>query len=96
MCTGGEDEYDTAGGPLGEPRQFVRCKNVVLEVLLDPEDLIEEGALSEFPGFYVRDRPGIAATAADRHPRARPDPADHPAGMHANIVGWVPLPSARR
>lgn len=69
----GEDEYDIAGGLLGEALRLVRCQTVdlevpagaeiVIEAELDPEDLIEEGAVSEFPGFYVRYGPGIAATA---------------------------------
>jgi 2,5-furandicarboxylate decarboxylase 1 len=69
----GEDEFDIAGGLLGEALQLVRCTTVdlevpagaeiVIEAHLDPEDLIEEGAVSEFPGFYVRYGPGIAATA---------------------------------
>jgi len=69
----GEDEFDIAGGLLGEPLRLVRCRTVdlevpagaeiVIEALLDPEDLIEEGAVSEFPGFYVRYGPGIAAEA---------------------------------
>lgn len=69
----GEDEYDIAGGLLGQALELVRCKTVdlevpagaeiVIEAELDPEDLIEEGAVSEFPGFYVRYGPGIAATA---------------------------------
>lgn len=69
----GEDEYDIAGGLLGQALKLVRCKTVdlevpagaeiVIEAELDPEDLIEEGAVSEFPGFYVRYGPGIAATA---------------------------------
>lgn len=69
----GEDEFDIAGGLLGEPLRLVRCRTVglevpagaeiVIEALLDPADLIEEGAVSEFPGFYVRYGPGIAAEA---------------------------------
>ena len=59
----GEDEYDNIGGLLGEPLQLVRCKTVDLEVpaqaeivlegTLDPSDLIDEGPVSEFHGFYV-------------------------------------------
>lgn len=66
----GEDEYDIAGGLLGEPVRLVRCKTVdlevpagaeiVIEALLDPEDLIDEGPVSEFPGFYVRYGSGVA------------------------------------
>lgn len=69
----GEDEFDIAGGLLGEPVRLVRCKTVdlevpaeaeiVIEALLDPTDLIDEGPVSEFPGFYVRYGSGIAAEA---------------------------------
>ncbi len=69
----GDDEYDIAGGLLGEPVELVWCKTVdlevpaeaeiVIEAVLDPTDLIEEGPVSEFPGFYVRYGAGIAATA---------------------------------
>lgn len=65
----GDDEYDTIGGMLGEPLQLVRCKTVDLEVpaqaeivlegVLDPAELIDEGAVSEFHGFYVDYGPGI-------------------------------------
>jgi len=60
----GHDEYDIAGALLGEPLRVVRCQTVDLEVpaeaeivlegALDPTDRIEEGPVSEFPGFYVR------------------------------------------
>ena len=59
----GHDEYDIAGGLLGEPLRLVRCRTVDLEVpaeaeivlegVLDPTDRIEEGPVSEFPGLYV-------------------------------------------
>ena len=59
------------GGLLGEPLQLVRCKTVDLEVPaqaeivlegeLDPSDLIDEGPVSEFHGFYVDYGPGIGA-----------------------------------
>jgi UbiD family decarboxylase len=59
----GHDEYDIAGALLGEPLRLVRCRTVDLEVpaeaeivlegVLDPTDRIEEGPVSEFPGFYV-------------------------------------------
>ncbi len=65
----GDDEYDIAGGLLGEPLQLVKCRTVDLEVpahaeivlegRLNPTDLIEENAVSEFPGFYVYYGPGI-------------------------------------
>jgi 2,5-furandicarboxylate decarboxylase 1 len=60
----GHDEYDIAGGLLGEPLRLVRCRavdlevpadaEIVLEGVLDPDDRTEEGPVSEFPGFYVR------------------------------------------
>ena len=69
----GDDEYDIVGGLLGEPLELVKCRTVDLEVpahaeivveaVLDPTDLIEEGPVSEFPGFYVRYGAGIAASA---------------------------------
>lgn len=59
----GHDEYDIAGALLGEPLRLVRCRTVDLEVpaeaeivlegVLDPNERIEEGLVSEFPGFYV-------------------------------------------
>lgn len=65
----GDDEFGVAGGLLGEPLRLVTCKTVDLEVpadaeivlegLLRPDLLIEEGPVSEFPGFYVRYGPGI-------------------------------------
>lgn len=69
----GEDEYDIAGGLLGEPLRLVRCRTVdldvpagaeiVIEAELDPTDLIDEGPVSEFPGFYVRYGTGLAVEA---------------------------------
>lgn len=65
----GDDEYETIGGLLGEALQLVRCKTadlevpahaeIVLEGELDPNDLIDEGPVSEFHGFYVNYGPGI-------------------------------------
>lgn len=59
----GHDEYDIAGGLLGEPLRLVRCQSVdvevpaeaeiVLEGKLHADDRLDEGAVSEFPGFYV-------------------------------------------
>lgn len=59
----GEDEYDMVGGLLGEPLALVACRTVPLEVpagaeivlegYIDSADLIDEGDVSEFPGFYV-------------------------------------------
>jgi UbiD family decarboxylase len=66
----GDDEYAIAGGLLREPLRLVTCKTVDLEVPaeaeivlegeLRPDELIEEGPVSEFPGFYVSYGPGIA------------------------------------
>lgn len=60
----GHDEYDIAGGLLGEPLRLVKCRTVDLEVPADAEivlegtlhadERIDEGPVSEFPGFYVR------------------------------------------
>jgi 2,5-furandicarboxylate decarboxylase 1 len=67
----GEDEFDIAGGLLGEPVELVKCRTVgvevpahaemVLEALLDAGDQIEEGPVSEFHDFYVDYGNGIAA-----------------------------------
>jgi 2,5-furandicarboxylate decarboxylase 1 len=66
----GDDEFAIAGGLLREPIRLLKCKTVDLEVpaeaeivlegVLRPEELIEEGLVSEFPGFYVSYGPGIA------------------------------------
>jgi UbiD family decarboxylase len=68
----GDDEYDNIGGLLGEPLRLVRCRNVDLEVPaqaeivlegeLDPDDLVPEGSVSEFHGFYVDYGPGLGVT----------------------------------
>ena len=65
----GDDEYDNIGGLLGEPLRLVRCRTVDLEVPaeaeivlegeLDPDDLVPEGPVSEFHGFYVDYGPGL-------------------------------------
>lgn len=65
----GDDEYDNVGALLGEPLQLVKCQTVNLEVPayaeivlegeLDPTELIEEGPVSEFHGFYVNYGSGI-------------------------------------
>jgi UbiD family decarboxylase len=67
----GDDEFDIAGGLLGESVELAKCLTVDLEVpahaeivlegRLKPDELIEEGPVSEFPGFYVSYGPGIAA-----------------------------------
>jgi 2,5-furandicarboxylate decarboxylase 1 len=66
----GDDEFAIAGALLREPVRLVKCKTVdvevpaeaeiVLEGFLRPDQLIEEGPVSEFPGFYVRYGPGLA------------------------------------
>jgi len=68
----GDDEYDIVGGLLGEPLELVRCRTVPLEVPagaeivleghIDNADLMEEGDVSEFHGFYVRYGPGTGGT----------------------------------
>nr|WP_292770741.1 UbiD family decarboxylase [Mesorhizobium sp.] len=64
----GDDEYDIVGGLMGEPLDLVRCLTVPLEVPagaeivlegeIDARDPVEEGAVSEFHGFYVHYGPG--------------------------------------
>jgi UbiD family decarboxylase len=59
----GHDEYEVAGALLREPLRLVRCRaadlevpaeaEIVLEGTLDPTETLEEGPVSEFPGFYV-------------------------------------------
>jgi UbiD family decarboxylase len=68
----GDDEYDVIGGLLGEPLRLARCRTVDLEVPADAEivlegelragDLVAEGPVSEFHGFYVEYGPGMAGT----------------------------------
>ncbi|MDQ0474621.1 UbiD family decarboxylase [Labrys wisconsinensis] len=70
----GDDEYDVVGGLLGAPLRLTRCLTVPLEVpagadivlegAIDADDPVEEGAVSEFHGFYVRYGPGIGGTIA--------------------------------
>src|SRR5271155_1480581 len=65
----GDDEFAIAGGFLREPARLVKCKTVDLEVpaeaeivlegVLRADVLIDEGPVSEFPGFYVRYGPGL-------------------------------------
>jgi 2,5-furandicarboxylate decarboxylase 1 len=65
----GDDEYDVVGGLLGEPLRLAKCRTVELEVPAESEIVlegeidaaqpIEEGPVSEFPGFYVDYGPGI-------------------------------------
>src|SRR6516164_2165236 len=66
----GEDELAIAGALLREPLRLVKCRSIDLEVpaeaefvlegVLRPEEPIEEGPVSEFPGFYVSYGAGIA------------------------------------
>src|SRR6516162_5343455 len=66
----GDDEFAIAGGLLREPVRLLKCKTVDLEVpaeaeivlegMLRPDELIEEGPVSEFPGFYVCYGAGMA------------------------------------
>ncbi|HWU00893.1 MAG TPA: UbiD family decarboxylase [Terriglobales bacterium] len=66
----GDDEYDIVGGLLQEPLELVKCKTVDIEIPAQAEislegriksgNLIEEGPVSEFPGFYVNYGPGLA------------------------------------
>ena len=66
----GRDEFEIAGALQREPVELVRCRTmelavpaqaeIVLEGVLHPDRPIEEGPVSEFPGFYVRYGPGIA------------------------------------
>jgi 2,5-furandicarboxylate decarboxylase 1 len=96
----GEDELRIAGGLLGEPVAVVRCATVPLEVpaaceivlegLLDLDDTVEEGPVSEFHGGY--ERYGRAATATFTRLTRRSDaiyqavlPGFHP--EHAMIGG---------
>jgi UbiD family decarboxylase len=68
----GDDEYDVVGGLFGEPLQLVQCLTVPLEVpagaeivlegLIDAGDLVPEGSVSEFHGFYVDYGPGTGGT----------------------------------
>ncbi|MCP4287324.1 MAG: UbiD family decarboxylase, partial [Gammaproteobacteria bacterium] len=70
----GDDEYFIAGALLGQPLRLVKCKTVDVEVPADAEiviegtmhadDLIEEGPVSEFSGFYVRYGPGTGVSAS--------------------------------
>ncbi len=78
----GHDEFEIAGALLGEPLRLVPCRSVALEVpaeaeivlegTIDPQDRIEEGPVSEFPGFYVYYGPGygvcITALTYRRNP----------------------------
>jgi len=68
----GDDELKVAGALLGEPLDVVRCIGpdlvvpagceCVLEGTLDPAELIEEGAVSEYHGMYEDYGPGVVAS----------------------------------
>ena len=59
----GQDEFEIAGGYMGEPARLVKCKTVDLEVPADAELVLEghipphyreeEGPFSEFQDYYV-------------------------------------------
>lgn len=67
----GEDEFEAAGVLLGEPLDLVRCTAVDLEVpahcelvlegVLRPAEMVEEGPVSEFHGMYERYGSGYVA-----------------------------------
>lgn len=58
----GEDEFEIAGALLGEPVELVKCGTVelevpacaeiVLEATLNPDEIVDEGPVSEFHGMY--------------------------------------------
>jgi UbiD family decarboxylase len=66
----GHDEFEIAGGLLGEALRLVRCQSVdvevpaeaeiVLEGTLHVDERIEEGPVSEFHGFYEYYKQGYA------------------------------------
>jgi 2,5-furandicarboxylate decarboxylase 1 len=89
----GDDEFAIAGGLLREPVRLLKCKTVDLEVpaeaeivlegVLWPDELIEEGLVSEFPGFYVSYGPGIGVDITCVTQRAD-------AIYHAVLPGFAP------
>lgn len=68
----GDDEFEVAGALLGEPLELVRCETVDLEVpaaaeivvegVLDPAAVVEEGMVSEFSGLYQQYEPASVVT----------------------------------
>jgi 2,5-furandicarboxylate decarboxylase 1 len=78
----GDDEFSHIGGLLREPLELVRCKTVdlkvpaqaeiILEGYLDARDLIDEGPVSEFHGFYVNYGAGIGGEITCVTQRANP------------------------
>jgi 2,5-furandicarboxylate decarboxylase 1 len=89
----GHDEYHIAGGLLREPLRLVRCRTVDLEVpaeaeivlegTLHPDQRVEEGPVSEFPGFYVNYGEGFAVRIS--HISHRVDPI-----YQAILPGYAP------
>jgi len=68
----GDDELEVAGALLGVPVDVVACRSVdlavpahceiVLEGVLDPDEMVEEGPVSEFHGMYERYGAGYVVT----------------------------------
>ena len=68
----GDDELEVAGALLGGPVDVVSCRSValavpaqceiVLEGVLDPDETVEEGPVSEFHGMYERYGAGYVVT----------------------------------
>jgi 4-hydroxy-3-polyprenylbenzoate decarboxylase len=68
----GEDELEVAGGLLGEPLEVARCLGAelavpahcecVLEGVLDLDETVDEGLVSEFHGLYENYGAGTVAT----------------------------------
>lgn len=68
----GDDEYEPAGGLLGEPLLLARCASVDLEVAaaceivlegtIDQGEMVEEGPVSEYHGMYVHYKRGPVVT----------------------------------
>lgn len=70
----GDDEMEVAGALLGAPVEVVACRSmdlavpagceVVLEGVLDPDETVEEGPVSEFHGYYERYGAGMVVTVS--------------------------------
>jgi UbiD family decarboxylase len=95
----GDDEFAIAGALLREPLRLVKCRTVDLEVpaeteivlegVLRPDQLIEEGPVSEFLGFYVYYGAGIATDiTCVTHRRTRSIKLCCPASL-PNIDCWA-------
>jgi 4-hydroxy-3-polyprenylbenzoate decarboxylase len=75
----GVDEYGPAGTLLGEPLRLAHCERanvdvaagceIVLEGTLDPAEVVDEGAVSEFHGMYERYKSGPVITFHCLHRR---------------------------